>query len=131
MPIPYQTAYSASKAAVNLFSESLRLELKDSGIKVTAIMPGDTKTGFTSARVKEDSHNNYGDKLAKSVARMEHDEQNGKSPLTVAKEIEKVINKKNPKALVSVGFEYKCAYLLTKILPKRLFLFIVDRVYNS
>ena len=59
------------------------------------------------------------------------DEQNGKSPLTVAKEIEKVINKKNPKALVSVGFEYKCAYLLTKILPKRLFLFIVDRVYNS
>lgn len=131
VPIPYQTAYSASKAAINLFSESLRLELKDSGIKVTAIMPGDTKTGFTTARVKEDSHNNYGDKLAKSVARMEHDEQNGKSPLTVAKEIERVINKKNPKALVSVGFEYKCAYLLTKILPKRLFLFIVDRVYNS
>ena len=131
VPIPYQTAYSASKAAINLFSESLRLELKDSGIKVTAIMPGDTKTGFTQARVKEDSHNNYGDKLAKSVARMEHDEQNGKSPMTVAKEIEKVINKKNPKALVSVGFEYKCAYMLTKILPKRLFLFIVDRIYNS
>ena len=33
--------------------------------------------------------------------------------------------------VTSVGFEYKCAYLLTKILPKSLFLFIVDKVYNS
>lgn len=129
IPIPYQTAYSASKAAVNLFSQSLRLELKDSGIKVSAIMPGDTKTGFTSARVKDNTNNGY-NALDKSVKRMEHDEQNGKDPLTVTREIEKIINSNNPKALVSVGFEYKCVYLLSKILPNRLLLALVNKIYN-
>lgn len=130
IPIPYQTAYSASKAAVNLFSEALRLELKDSGIKVSAIMPGDTKTGFTNARVKDNTDKGYESKLNKSVSRMEQDEQNGKDPLTVTKEIEKVINSNNPKALVSVGFEYKCVYLLSKMLPNRLLLALVNKIYN-
>ena len=131
IPIPYQTAYSASKAAINLFSLSLRLELKDSDIKVSAIMPGDTKTGFTSARIKNNNDDGYGNKLSKSVKRMEHDEQNGKSPLTVSKEIEKIILSNNPKALVSVGFEYKLVYFLSKILPNRLLLFIVNKIYNN
>ena len=131
IPIPYQTAYSASKAAINLFSLSLRLELKDSGIKVSAIMPGDTKTGFTSARIKNNNKDGYGNKLSKSVRRMEHDEQNGKSPLTVSKQIEKIILSNNPKALISVGFEYKLVYFLSKILPNRLLLFIVNKIYNN
>ncbi len=131
IPIPYQTAYSASKAAINLFSESLRLELKDSGIKVSAIMPGDTKTGFTSARIKDNNEDGYNGRLSKSVERMEHDEQNGKSPLTVSKEIEKVILSNNPKALISVGIEYKFVYFLSKALPNRLLLFIVDKMYNA
>ncbi len=131
IPIPYQTAYSASKAAINLFSLSLRLELKDSGIKVSAIMPGDTKTGFTNARIKNNNEEGYGNKLSKSIKRMEHDEQNGKSPLTVSKEIEKIILSNNPKALVSVGIEYKLVYFLSKILPNRLLMFIVNKMYNN
>ncbi len=131
IPIPYQTAYSASKAAINLFTESLRLELRDSGIKVSAIMPGDTKTGFTAARIKNNDDLGYGDKLSKSVKRMEHDEQNGKSPLTVSREIEKVLNSNNPKALISVGIEYKFVYFLSKILPNRLLLWLVNKIYNN
>ncbi len=131
IPIPYQTAYSASKAAINLFSQSLRLELKDSGIKVSAIMPGDTKTGFTAARIKDNNEEGYNGRLSKSVERMERDEQNGKSPLSVSKEIEKVILSNNPKALISVGIEYKFVYFLSKALPNRLLLFIVDKMYNA
>lgn len=131
IPIPYQTAYSASKAAINLFTESLRLELKESGVKVSAIMPGDTKTGFTAARIKNNDDLGYGDKLSKSVKRMEHDEQNGKSPLTVSREIEKVLNSNNPKALISVGIEYKFVYFLSKILPNRLLLWLVNKIYNN
>ena len=37
VPIPYQTAYSCSKAAVNMFTEALRLELNGSGVRVCAI----------------------------------------------------------------------------------------------
>jgi len=42
------TCYAATKAAVNAFTESLMLELRDSGIKVSVINPGSVETGFGS-----------------------------------------------------------------------------------
>lgn len=46
MPGPGMSVYYASKAFVLSFSESLSEELKDSGITVTALCPGPTKTQF-------------------------------------------------------------------------------------
>jgi 3-oxoacyl-[acyl-carrier protein] reductase len=42
------TCYAATKAAVNAFTESLMLELRDSGIKVSVVNPGSVATGFGS-----------------------------------------------------------------------------------
>jgi short-subunit dehydrogenase len=39
-PIPYNATYSATKAFVNTFSESLRGELRGSGVHVTLLAPG-------------------------------------------------------------------------------------------
>jgi NADP-dependent 3-hydroxy acid dehydrogenase YdfG len=44
LPFPGQTAYSASKAAVRIFSEGLRLELADKAVAVALIMPGAIRT---------------------------------------------------------------------------------------
>ena len=49
-PVPTTTVYSASKHAVNGFSESLRKELESTGIKVSQILPGMVRTGFAEAR---------------------------------------------------------------------------------
>lgn len=46
MPGPYEAVYAASKAFVHSFSEGLRNELKDTGVTVTALMPGPTDTNF-------------------------------------------------------------------------------------
>lgn len=46
MPTPYETVYGATKAFVRSFSQGLREELKDSGVSVTALMPGATETNF-------------------------------------------------------------------------------------
>ena len=46
MPAPLEAVYGASKAFVLSFSKSLRYELKDSGITVTALQPGPTDTNF-------------------------------------------------------------------------------------
>jgi short-subunit dehydrogenase len=46
MPAPFEAVYGASKAFLLSFSEALRNELKDSGITVTALMPGPTETNF-------------------------------------------------------------------------------------
>ena len=44
------------------------------------------KTGFTAARRKNQTGDQlYGGAISRSVARMEHDEQNGMSPDVVAK----------------------------------------------
>ena len=46
MPGTYQAVYNASKAFVQSFAEALRAELKDTGVTVTALMPGPTDTNF-------------------------------------------------------------------------------------
>jgi short-subunit dehydrogenase len=46
MPGSYQAVYNASKAFVQSFSEAVRNELKDTGVTVTALMPGPTDTNF-------------------------------------------------------------------------------------
>lgn len=46
MPGPFEAVYAASKAFLHSFSESLRNELKDTGVTVTALMPGPTETNF-------------------------------------------------------------------------------------
>jgi short-subunit dehydrogenase len=45
--LPCQMAYCASKAGLNAFMESLRLDLRDQGIRVTTICPGWTRTAQT------------------------------------------------------------------------------------
>lgn len=45
-PMPGETAYGASKAAVRLLTEGLRYELHDSGVRVMAIFPGGINTNI-------------------------------------------------------------------------------------
>jgi short-subunit dehydrogenase len=45
-PGPYEAVYAATKAFDQSFAESIRSELKDSGVTVTALMPGVTRTNF-------------------------------------------------------------------------------------
>ncbi len=128
--IPFQACYSATKSAIETFSLALANEVKKQGIKVTCIRPGDTKTGFTQARIKTEVENEvYGKKITKSVQKMEKDEQNGDSPLKVAKVMYKVIKKKNPPYVVTVDFIYKFLCVLSKILPLRFVNYIVGKMY--
>jgi uncharacterized protein len=46
MPGPFEAVYAASKSFIQSFSQALRNELKDSGVTVTALMPGATATNF-------------------------------------------------------------------------------------
>ena len=46
MPAPFEAVYGASKAFIFSFSEALRNELKDTGVTVTALLPGPTETNF-------------------------------------------------------------------------------------
>lgn len=54
-PGPYQALYNASKSFVQSFAEALGDELRDSGVTVTALMPGPTDTEFFERAGLEDT----------------------------------------------------------------------------
>ena len=116
--IPFQSFYSATKAAVNSLTLALRNEVKPFGVKVCAVLPGDVKTGFTAARKKSLAGADvYGKALEHAVAVMEHDEQNGMPPERVAKTVLHAASERNPCAFRVVGAQYRLFVFIAKLLP--------------
>ena len=56
VPGPFMAMYYASKAFVMSFSESLANEVHGTGVTVTVLCPGPTRTGFAEAAGVADSH---------------------------------------------------------------------------
>lgn len=132
LSIPFQSFYSSTKAALDALAFALISELKPFGIKVTNILPGDTRTNFTDARRKGFNENDsvYGGRISRSVALMEKDERGGMPPSCTAKAILKTLNKKRPPVLKAVGFKYRLFLFLNKILPKRLVIYVIGKLYG-
>ena len=128
--IPFQAYYSATKAAINAWTAALANEVRPYGIKVTAIQPGDIKTGFTAAREKSVAGDEaYGGRISKSVAKMEHDEQNGMDPAVAGAYVAKIALKDKPKPVYTIGFSYKAICVLLKLLPCRLSNWLIGKLY--
>ena len=132
MAIPYQALYSASKAAVSSVALALRNEVKDFGITVTAVLPGDVATGFTDAREKD-----QGTAIASvykrsdsAVAAMEKDERNGMTPDYAADVIFRAASVRRPKPMIVVGPKYRVFYVLFKFLPARLVYWVIGKMYS-
>lgn len=127
MPLPYQAMYSATKAGVEVFSRALAGELKPYKIKVCAVLPNDTKTGFTDARIYEGNN----ERAKRSVEKMARDERRGKSPEFVARIVYKAAKKKNPPLRIAVGFVSKLEIFLTRLFPVRFVNFIIGKLYGK
>lgn len=128
--IPFQTYYSASKAAINSYTMALANEVKPFGVQVCAVMPGDIRTGFTAAREKSQAGDDvYQGRIARSVAGMEHDEQTGMSPEAAGAYIASVATRRSVKPLRSIGLKYKFFCVLAKLLPVRTLNWLVGLIY--
>jgi short-subunit dehydrogenase len=133
VPIPFQSVYSASKAAIMIFVDALALELKPYNVQCCCVLPGDTKTNFTAARVLSEKAKSgaspYTARFEKSIAKMAKDEQNGVLPQAVAKIIVNQLHKKRMKSRVVVGWDYKLICWAFGVLPARLKMWIVGLLY--
>ena len=130
IPIPFQTYYSAAKAAIDSYTMALANELRPYHITVCAVRPGDIRTGFTAARKKSVAgDDSYQGRISRSVSRMERDEQNGMSPKKAGRAICRIAVKKRSKPLVTIGLRYKLFAVLSKLLPCRLLNYIVSLLY--
>ena len=52
LPLPFMGAYNAARAAMASFTMTLQLELENSGIRVIDVQPGDIRTDFNDALIK-------------------------------------------------------------------------------
>ena len=133
MGLPFQGLYSASKFAIEGYCEALRLELRDFGIKVVVIEPGDFATGFTAMRKSaggEAVHAAY-PKYAASLASIEKDETTGLKPEYLAGKISKIVNKHNPAHHYVIASPLqKLAVFAKWLLPGKVFAAILSLYYK-
>lgn len=59
LALPSFAAYAATKAYVNSLSEALRVELKGSGVSVTALCPGPVETEFGQVAARPDGKRDF------------------------------------------------------------------------
>lgn len=129
IPIPFQAFYSAAKAAIASVTMALQNELRPFGVHAVALLPGDVKTGFTAARQKSAAGGEVYAALARSVAGMERDEQNGMPADVLGRRIVAIAQKRHPKALYSCGLQYQFFLLLARLLPVRALNWLVGLLY--
>ena len=130
IPIPFQTYYSAAKAATNSYTKALANELRPYGVTVCAVQPGDIKTGFTKAREKTvDGDDVYGGRIGRSVSRMEHDEQTGMDPAVAGKFIANVAMKKKVSPIYTIGASYSFLTFLTRLMSWKTMNKIIGAIY--
>lgn len=120
MGLPYRGVYSASKGALELITEALRMEVKQFGIEITNVAPGDFATNIAAGRfhapvIKGSAYENvYGEVLKTMDTHVDA----GNNPIDMAEAIYKIINTKKPKIHYKVGaFMQKFSIVLKRVLP--------------
>lgn len=133
LAVPFQAFYSASKFAIEGYSEALYQEVKPFGIQVCVVQPGDFQTGFTAQRQVSRptlSHSHYGSYFAKAMQSVEHSENNGSRPEILGKAICRLVNSSRPAFRVKVGpWEQVCFARLKPLLPFSLVDWLIRKFY--
>lgn len=131
VPLPFQGHYSAAKYALEAYMGALRNEIKEFGVRVCVVEPGDLSTGFTSKRKKAIVDSSpYSTLYDKAIKEIEKDEREGGEAIDAAKVIFSLTKRKNPPYRKAVGFTYKILMFLLRFFPDRLTLYILRKMYN-
>ena len=133
--LPFQGYYSASKFAIEGFSEALRMEVKQFNIKVVVINPGDFRTNNIINRrnflAPTGTTDPYYEQYGKTLAIFEKDEANGQSPQVLAAKIGRIVECKNPKQRYIIAtLVEKLAVILKKVLPGKLLRKLLETFYG-
>lgn len=154
--IPFQAYYSASKFALEGFTDSLRMELADPGsrmkrrsgtskkvlreekpaVQVSLLQLGDFNTGFAAARtvfgLAEGSH--YAETGRRALSVMEESAKAGSDPILVARLVRTLLDRKRIKSRYTVGpWAQRFVMAFRGVLPRclqELILLAYYRIFN-
>lgn len=132
VPLPGVGAYAASKAALESFSDVLRCEMLDWGVKVVVIEPSTMRTALamnfaddfhkTFDEAPEDRQMQYGPEWMKSVhAKLSQDlNETALDPNDVVQDILKALLLKDPPTRILSGHAAKLFYKPISLLPDKM-----------
>ena len=152
--IPFQSHYSASKAALKLLTEGLRVELKQFNIKVSTLLPSDVNTNFNkntgrltnenfgkldSINLKEMIENNpmdkkssYNIKSRKVWSVIIKNLIVSPPPIKISKKIGRIIKLRNPRLNYAAGdfFQAFLLLFLRRFLTEDFAYFVLPKYYG-
>ena len=133
--IPFEGAYTASKHAVEGYSECLALEAKRWGVEVMLVEPGDHRSGSKayrrhSAGMTADSP--YREAFEKGTRVIAHDEENGSDPDALGEKVARALKRRRlPRRLRVAKPDQHLAVYLHDLLPPGLFDRIIGPYYGK
>ncbi|WP_455382587.1 SDR family oxidoreductase [Salinispira pacifica] len=134
MGLPFQSVYSATKFAVEGFSESLQMEVARYGIRIVVVEPGNAATEQTANRQMSSGHSadsSYGEIAARVMEEQARAEQAGWGPDRIARAVERALSARHPRFRYRPGpLVERISPTVRRILPDRLFLRIVASFFG-
>ncbi|MHC0441676.1 SDR family oxidoreductase [Flavobacterium sp. 3-210] len=124
MGLPYRSVYSASKGALELITEGLRMEVKQFGIEITNVAPGDFATNIAAGRFHAPviRGSAYEKVYGETLATMNEHVDAGSNPNEMAEAIYKIMQTKKPNIHYKVGvFMQKFSIVLKRTLPDKVY----------
>lgn len=124
MGLPYRSVYSASKGALELITEALRMEVKSFGIQITNVAPGDFATNIALGRFHAPliKGSAYEKPYESTLKMMDNHVDSGSNPNEMAEAVYCIIQKSAPKIHYKVGaFMQKFSIVLKRILPDKIY----------
>jgi NAD(P)-dependent dehydrogenase (short-subunit alcohol dehydrogenase family) len=117
--LPYRSVYCASKAAVDLITESLRLEMRGLGIQITGIHAGDIRTNINANRIKVyDPNGPYAKSFERAYRIIDQEVEEGLPAEVVAKTIARRINRGHLHPFYAIGKPLqRLSLILKRLLP--------------
>lgn len=118
LALPFKGAYSASKFALEGYSESLRQELKPIGIHVSIIEPSYYRTNMPGNKQRSSGHiTDYDPHRGRMFARVQREWESAPGPEAVVETIANAVESRSPKLRYSIG-KFKAFYLLCRVVPE-------------
>ena len=122
--LPYRGVYCASKSAVDLITEALRMELYAHGVEACSIHAGDIQTSINANRIKDYDPNDptYKDSFEKVYADIDKDVENGLSAEEVARQVIRALESPRLRRYYTIGKPLqRLSVLARRLLPAFLF----------
>lgn len=133
MGIPFQSAYTASKHAIEGYAECLSMEVKPFGIQVMLVEPGDHRSGSDKYRphaAAMSGSSPYAAAYASATEQIHHDETNGSDPDVLGRKIARTLDRKKiPFRKRIASPDQHLAVYIHRLLPAKLNESILTKYY--